>query len=1078
LRSIERIPSIAGVLAATCVFLLSPLQAQTFTNVGNLTLARSRHSATLLPNGRVLVVGGIGSGSVPTVNYNANVYDPASGKVVMEITTNVARQMHTATLMRDGRVLFAGGHTGSAVIGHADFFNPATNQFEDVISINTARYGHTATLLANGKLLIAGGYSSSGPTTSAEIYNPATNLFTATGSLNVARHMAAAVLLQDGRVLIAGGYNSSAPDGLASAEVYDPVAGTFTLLGSSMATTRYFHTATVLADGKVLIAGGGLPFSSASNTASLFNPATNTFSATTGNLVGSGIYSHTATLLPTGKVLITGGRAGGCCPTTAAQLYDPATNTFAATGSLNAARQEHTATLLADGSVLVAGGYDNTTTKVSSIEVFRYAAAASASTATGSMAVARVSHTSTVLPSGLVLVAGGGVPAQTISQIFDPSTGAFTATGTMNVARRQHTATLLANGKVLITGGTNESTGPLDSAELYDPATGLFTLTASMSFVRASSTATLLGDGRVLVAAGTDFLIDEIYDPANAQWTMTYGQNAHSYHTATFLTDGRVLVAGNGTVEIFNTAADGISVAGSITSRKRHTATLLPDGRVLFAGGEDNGGNALSTAEIWDPGTGLFTTTGSMSAARARHTATLLATGKVLIAGGYNGTTELTSTEIFDPIKSTFSSGGALTTGRYSHAATLLPTGQVLLSGGNGSGTTAELFDPGLGFAASRRPTVTTMPSRVCQATNIGLGGTGFSGATEAASGGYQSSSGNAPLLRLQSVDGALVRWVLPETWSPTSFTADVDGVPTGFYLASIISNGIPSVAKVVEMTSGATPQLPTYSNVAQTVGEDIMVVPASYPVADGTVTATISIPGYAGGATFSRKYGTIALTNISPAGTYTVTVTISTSCGLSASRSFTLTVNPLPKPTNFMATAISTSSIQLSWDPVGATYYSVYRKSNGGSFNVVASPTGSSMTDTGLAAGTTYVYFVIGVDSSGGVGYPSDRDLATTIFFTDDPLVPQATIVKAVHLSELRTAVNAVRTAAGLGAYPFTDAAASGLTIRTLHISELRSALTEARSTLGVSALGGSTPLAYTAVRATDWTAVRSGVK
>jgi Bacterial Ig-like domain (group 2)/Galactose oxidase, central domain len=322
--------------------------------------------------------------------------------------------------------------------------------------------------------------------------------FVLTGSMTAARDEHTATLLNNGNVLVAGGFNSTTA--IASAELYDPATGSFTVTGS-MTAARVGYTATLLNNGMVLIAGGDNAVGIVAS-AELYNPATGSFTAT-GSMT-SPRYTHTATLLNNGKVLIAGGvRAGG--DLASAELYDPATGTFTATGSMTSARDSHTAMLLNDGNVLVAGGY-NPTTAIASAEL--YDPATGSFTATGSMTAARSLHTATLLNNGNVLVVGG-ISSPTVAQalasgeLYNPSTGSFTATGSMISARCEHTATLLNDGNVLVAGGYNPTTG-LAGAELYDPATGTFTATGSMTSARFFQTATLLNDGNVLVAGGAN----------------------------------------------------------------------------------------------------------------------------------------------------------------------------------------------------------------------------------------------------------------------------------------------------------------------------------------------------------------------------------------------------------------------------------------------------------------------------------------------------------------------------------------------------------------------------------------------
>jgi hypothetical protein len=325
----------------------------------------------------------------------------------------------------------------------------------------------------------------------------------------------------------------------------------------------------------------------------------------TGSLVQARGY-HTATLLPNGKVLVTGGFNG----VASAELYDPASGTWTPTGSLTNGRSQHTAILLPNGKVLVAGGISGFF-DVPSAEL--YDPASGTWTPTGSLNQARRSHTATLLPDGKVLVAGGffdmpgtilGGNAISSAELYDPASGTWTMTGSLATPRFQHTATLLPNGKVLVAGGGGNpyGVGVLESTELYDPANGTWTATGSLANGRAYHTATLLGNGKVLVAGGYgsgSSASTELYDPASGTWTATGSLvNGRGFHTATLLGNGKVLVAG---------------------------------------GGYDSSGHVLANAELYDPVSGSWRATGSLITARAFHTETLLPDGAVLIAGGGNG---------------------------------------------------------------------------------------------------------------------------------------------------------------------------------------------------------------------------------------------------------------------------------------------------------------------------------------------------------------------------------------------------------------------------------------------------------
>ncbi len=322
-----------------------------FTLSGSLAGARADHTATLLNDGHVLVVGGgIGPDLIDGFDVvpGAELVDPVTGSFA---PAGISwHDYHTATLLQSGQVLIAGGESYAFVLTTtADLYDPVNRGFHQTGNMVYAREYHTATLLKDGRVLVAGGEWTNGfeweSLPFAEIYDPATGAFSLTGSLNEARFGHTATPLPDGRVLITGGFSNSA-DSIASAEIYDPETGSFTYTGS-MAVPRSGHAATLLLNGQVLISGGG------SATAEVYNPATNSFQSVGSMTTDRG--SHTATALADGTVLIAGGWSFPGA-TESAEIYDPASGMFSRTADMNSGRLMHTATLLSDGSVIVIGG--------------------------------------------------------------------------------------------------------------------------------------------------------------------------------------------------------------------------------------------------------------------------------------------------------------------------------------------------------------------------------------------------------------------------------------------------------------------------------------------------------------------------------------------------------------------------------------------------------------------------------------------------------------------------------------------------------------------------------------------------
>lgn len=317
-----------------------------------------------------------------------------------------------------------------------------------------------------------------------------------------------------------------------------------------MRIARAAHTATALADGQVLIAGGGTDAMQAAASAELFDPANGRFAELPPMLTLR--HSHTATRLPNGTVLIAGGYTTGSAYSASAELYDPATKTFSATGSMHTARAGQVAVLLGNGKVLVAGGVGTGWTFLSSAEL--YDPATGAFTPAGEMTVPRESHVAVLLNDGRVLVVGGhrgrraDIELYTSAEAYDPATNRFTKVGDMQVRRHKHDAVLLNDGRVMVTGGSDErdDRGAYDSTELFDPATGAFTMGPTMRLARYKHQGSMivLPNGSVLIGGGAQRA--EIYDPAKKSFELVAGDSrmAGQFGAVAALPDGGALITG------------------------------------------------------------------------------------------------------------------------------------------------------------------------------------------------------------------------------------------------------------------------------------------------------------------------------------------------------------------------------------------------------------------------------------------------------------------------------------------------------------------------------------------------------
>jgi hypothetical protein len=317
------------------------------------------------------------------------------------------------------------------------------------------------------------------------------------------------------------------------------------VLASPMLEPRSGHTATLLSDGKVLVAGGMRRNQDFYKSAELYDPATKKFRATGEmNLARVG---HAAVLLRSGKVLIVGGWIGHGC-TDSVELYDPSIEKFVLIAKMTSRRGRPSATLLSNGDVLIAGGADHDTPGgIASAEIFH--ADGLRFEPVGSMHYARISHTATLLNDGRVLIAGGrGESVTATAELYDPQTKTFLQTGSMRTARYKHTAGLLPGGKVLVAGGSDDRDweGLTNSAEIYDPDTEKFVATSPLNDKRFKlpEESVQFPSGRILVAGGSKRV--EIYDENAKGFLLAAGQMGDDWHfmTATLLKDGTALLAG------------------------------------------------------------------------------------------------------------------------------------------------------------------------------------------------------------------------------------------------------------------------------------------------------------------------------------------------------------------------------------------------------------------------------------------------------------------------------------------------------------------------------------------------------
>ena len=345
---------LAAVLAAATV---APALAQapdTWAYTGSLPVARQFHTATLLSNGQVLVLGGFIDNEGDTAS--ADLYNPSAGKWMSAGTLENGIFGHTATLLANGEVFVTGGITETSykVLKSTQLYNPSTETSSYIgAAMSVPRVNHSAVRLPNGEVLIAGGFtkitpsdiSGESPTNSTDLYNPTTNTIAATGSMNYARVNAPLTLLPNGEVLIAGGGNGD-DDASCTAELFSN--GKWTLTSPLAVCGVSTNTAALLPNGDVLIDAG--------SASQFYNPSTNVWEPTRG---AADINVGPLALLANGDVLVAGVTPAGAPAgpgSSAAALYDPSTNEWKPTDSLKQSLSGLTLTPLLNGQVLAAGG--------------------------------------------------------------------------------------------------------------------------------------------------------------------------------------------------------------------------------------------------------------------------------------------------------------------------------------------------------------------------------------------------------------------------------------------------------------------------------------------------------------------------------------------------------------------------------------------------------------------------------------------------------------------------------------------------------------------------------------------------
>jgi hypothetical protein len=572
------------------------------------TVVRELHTATLLGDGRVLIAGGY---ALATRN-TAEVFDPKTGLfTALTQPMKAYHWRHVAITLPSGKVLLVGGNVTKP---DAEFFDPQTNTFTATTNDSAMTGGiNEAALLPDGKVLVKGYVqNTAGSASAAEIFDPTTQTFTPTkaGTLDARGTM---VTLADGRVYLLGE---------CGGEIYDPVSTNWTAVPTGFCSQPESRGAALMADGRVLTTGW-VPCAASSDlctTVQVFDPAGPTYSTPPPEQPGDGRGS-TATLLPSGQVLVSGSWAS----TTASRIYDPTSDTFSSDGVTLSSHRGATATVLPGGDVLVVGGELNT----ADIRTFT----GNIAPTPGTMVAARYAAATQRLKDGKVLIAGGSThPPSAVgttlssAELYDPAAQAFAATtGTMSTPREYAITALLPSGKVLIAGGDEVATDAAKaSAEVYDPSTKQFTAVGPMTAARTHATAARLPNGKILVTGGCS-TVSACLQPLDATASRLASAETFDEATGTFTATNPMIIP-----------------------RSEHGLVAMPDGRVLVVGTQ---GQASSNVETYDPGTGSFRISQSlyMPSDTFGRSALLLSNGKVFVGGGFQGPSLITDATVASP---------------------------------------------------------------------------------------------------------------------------------------------------------------------------------------------------------------------------------------------------------------------------------------------------------------------------------------------------------------------------------------------------------------------------------------------
>ncbi|MFO0597141.1 MAG: kelch repeat-containing protein [Myxococcaceae bacterium] len=801
----------------------------------SMATGRSQFSTTLLLNGKVLITGGLDDAG--TELNSVELYDPVTRQFTTLPPMAAPHSAHTASMLHDGRVLIVGKGGPAEIL---TLLPDGGASFTSALFPNAAHQWHTATVLDDGRVMIVGG----DPTGKACDRFALDAGWQPCAPTNEPHRGAAATIVNlpgGGRQLMVVGGGPASDGGHDVVEFYDAVndqwttGGSFNALNSTNANdVLRYPTVFQLADGGVAVVGGTVN----NNAETIWSydltraapyaipkpwKMPDYCEASRGQVIQE----------PSGHLTrITGGSFDLNCgfDWTDARIFDLdltqgptlVTTQYATPGWAPTNREYQGAVLLPTGEIVVLGGMARNGSISSACLAtqqtwgdawwFDAMQGRDSFTALPSLpAPGWAHHTMTLLATGQVLLAGGDPGSGSIggTTILSGSTWAPDAGPTLTTARSRHTATLLTDGRVLLAGGL-DSAATTATAELYDPVTNQVTATASpLNAARQDHAAISLPDGRVLLiggrdASGTALDSGEVFDPATGTFRLLPGLlPAPRYGLAVVsLADGRLFVIGG--AQALNSAPlkgvfiDPVTLVASATQTTNMSiahvfpGVVVVGNQVYVVDGTDAAGTVLSVADVYDVTAGSWSNL-MLGAAQAGVSVTRLLNDRLLSLGGTGSAQVLIDTKQ----ATRFAAAGSNGIHNFATAA-VVPDGRVLVVGGAGLPSSIELYEEGRTPTAAWRPTLTS-PGTVVAGARVRLVGAGLTGRVEGSGGGTLSSPTNYPFVTFESPGGDRVQLAVA-AWTATSVDVDVPAVLIGQGWLRVTVGAIASVAVPVRV--------------------------------------------------------------------------------------------------------------------------------------------------------------------------------------------------------------------------------------------------------------------------------------